>query len=589
MVHITDKTGLTLLATQDLFTVTLESSPSLNWNKQAVSSKGIATFTRLRFSAANTYQIQATSPYLATGLSQSLVIESVLVKSILIYPPDASPSLNFNFKYDFELIDEAGLLITDSKAVNLQTSPTIMGSTSVVTDTGSGTFTLTSQVLGEVTLNFTCDGLATEITKITVLPNTLKLSFSPAIVSCIQAVNISSLFDLNIFIYDNQGSSIESNFGVYEVYYSVSPSCLFACDEGSSANTSSGTFTFHNCYFTTSGKFNFTFTSDYMQDLVAGPYLVEDPLLDKISLTMLSKESKFIEFSVVVELFKASDVTYAGSSFSLTIETSPDLVGPSVFLCSDGLASLTFYSGSLGPKSIQVNASTLTSSKSIEIISNTLVFTAINPTVIIIQPSQVSDPFSVKVKVYNWDKSKVADSHGSFSITLSLNPASGLNGVLTKSSASGLASFDGISVATPDVYTLVASSDGIEDVQSWMIFIGVAQPDQIEVVFTPDSVSVYEPFVMKVLIKDTAGSAYLHASYVVVESNCGLFNGLGSSTVSGSVEFNLSPVLIESCDIQVNVTFSITDLSIVLTSSVSKEIKPDLLVFTALPVGVSII
>ena len=185
VVQITDKTGLILLNTLDTFTITLQNSPVLSWSKQATSSKGLVTFTRLRFSSANTYEIQASNQYLTTGKSQSILIEAVSVKSILIYPPDVSPSLNFNFGFDFELIDENGVLITDSKTVNLQSSPTITGPSYVDTSTGTGTFTLSSGNLGELTLTFTCDGLATEITKITILSNTLKVSFSPAIVRVI--------------------------------------------------------------------------------------------------------------------------------------------------------------------------------------------------------------------------------------------------------------------------------------------------------------------------------------------------------------------------------------------------------------------
>ena len=371
--------------------------------------------------------------------------------------------------------------------------------------------------------------------------------------------------------------------------HSINPTCLFTCDEGSTAWTSAGVLTFHNCYFSTSGVFTFTFASSNMQDLTEGPYLIEDPLLDKISLTLASKESAFIEFSVLVELFKASSQAYTPSSFSLIIQTSTDLIGPSVYLCTDGSATLTFYSISLGSKSIQVKASTLSSSTTIEIIANTLLFTEINPTVINIKPSQVSVPFSVKVQVVNWDKSKLADSHGSFSVALSLNPVSTLNGVLTQNSVSGIASFDSISVPNADVYTLVASSSGIEDAMSWMIFIGVAKPDVVEVVFVPESVSVYEAFVLKVLVKDTDGLAYLHESFVVVESSCSLLNGLTGSTVSGLAEFSLNPVLVESCGVQVNVTFSTSDLSVKLSFSGSIEIKPDLLVFTNLPVGVRFI
>ena len=179
----------------------------------------------------------------------------------------------------------------------------------------------------------------------------------------------------------NVDLTVDPTSGYYSVGVTWSPDAIFTCTNGLPRGLS-GSTSMADCKFETSGEFDLTFSSDYVESVTLGTYIITNPSLSSISLSGPSKESTYIDFTIKVSLLDSSGNLLTSPSASLVITSTITLHGsPLIVLTSTAATDLTFYCTTTGTATITVKNANKSQSITIEIVKNSLKFDSILPIV----------------------------------------------------------------------------------------------------------------------------------------------------------------------------------------------------------------
>ena len=345
------------------------------------SSSGVVLFSSLRIKTENAYEIIASCPDADSATYTNLNIVKLSTSGLIIYVPVGKPSMNFEFEVYIELTDNNDDLLSDPDGINIQLS---FNDTELGIQTGityDGTFSFYTTYHNYNYLNLIVGTVSGTIySESQVVKNILQVDAS-TIVSNIQATQINQNFLFDISVVKIDLATIDSSSGYYSVDISWSPDAIFTC-LSTLPQDLSGSASLTDCAFATSGEFELTFSSNFVDSVTLGPYIITNPSLSSISLTGPTKESTYIDFTIKVSLLDSSGNLLSSPSASLVITSTTTLHGSSlIVLTSTAVTDLTFYCTTTGTVTITVKNANISQSFTIEIVKNSLKFDSITPTV----------------------------------------------------------------------------------------------------------------------------------------------------------------------------------------------------------------
>ena len=146
------------------------------------TTDGTITFNGLKITSAGTYQFEASSNGLTSGLSSSIIITPFSVVSIQLTTTITSISAYFSFTITVSLVNEIGALYRKSADINLTADLEFGGALSLTTSTGTGDLSVYGKQPGLITFNATCNNIVAAKT-ITINSNILKFEkIDPAVI-----------------------------------------------------------------------------------------------------------------------------------------------------------------------------------------------------------------------------------------------------------------------------------------------------------------------------------------------------------------------------------------------------------------------
>ena len=263
-------------------------------------------------------------------------------------------------------------------------------------------------------------------------------------------------------VYDNSGSSLENNVGIYSITLSISPTASVSGTWTSS--TTGGVFTFTGLRVLTKGNFVISASSTGLASVSTSTFSVYNYVYTITLASSLATPTAYFSFTISASLKGEDNQLYTGTcAISLVEIAGSTIFGTSSGTVTTGSASFSLYFSSTGSKTIRATCPASESSPSIsgtvtvDIQSLKLKINSLTPTVINIQPSTSLTQFSVTIGVYDSTGTTVESVRRSYVITLALTSSGVFSGVVSGTTTSGLLTLSGLRVLSSGTFSLSAS------------------------------------------------------------------------------------------------------------------------------------
>ena len=369
------------------YSISLALSPAgtISGTHSGSAVSGQIIFTGLRILSANTFSLTASSTGITSAVYQSLTIINY-VYTIALQPSIASPCANFDFTVTATLSGEDTNPFTGTITAGISATPSIAGSTSVSTSTGTAAFIVYFSTSGPkvVTVTVPATGTSPSVTgtlHITALGNTLKIAAPSPVVRVMQPSLSTTAFSVTVTVYDSLGTTPET---VYPVPVTLSLSPTTGVLYGTvTSSTDSGTITLSGIRILSAGTFSIVVASPTMNSGSTIEYTIQNFLYSIAVTSSTSTPTAVFPFTITATLQgEDGNVFISSSTVTLSESGGSAISGTSSVSAVSGIATFSISFSSSGSKIIVATCGSITGRLTLYLNEAMLKVSAFTPTVI---------------------------------------------------------------------------------------------------------------------------------------------------------------------------------------------------------------
>jgi hypothetical protein len=338
-------------------------------------------------------------------------------------------------------------------------------------------------------------------------------------------------------VLSNSGSALATNYGPFSITLSVLNGTL-PLNGILTADSINGVALFYNLSVNEPGVFQIQASASDMISGTTSSFVLTPFILTMLRVALSSAQTSVnFPVSATVSLQDQLQQPWA-TSVLVSVTSDASLCGTVSNSSANSTATLSLYFSLSGTKLLNFTSLGVSNTTTLTVLQNTLKITSISPTVRNMQPILTISVFQVVVKVYDHTGSTLENKNGVYVISLGLVPAGSLQGTTSATTVSGVATFNGLVIASAGNFSITASSNDIVGTNSYTLQVFPLVTSSLTLGM-PSQVTVYFDFIMSATIRDQMGNFWTQSTTVTINPISSLNGLLTQNTINGVATFSL--------------------------------------------------
>lgn len=342
---------------------------------QGYTQSGVVVFTNLRVVSKGSFSLVASSTGITSG-SVAIGPLSTFAYSLSASASSLTPSANFPFTVTVLVNSEDSSLFTGSLTIVVSCDSTFIGTSSLENTSGTNVFTLRFSVPGGKYLKVTAGSLTSSMI-LTVLPCVIKVTSFTAVIPNQPSLSTTT-FSLSIGVYDNSGTTLESQYNTYPISISLITGTLSGLQQKS---TTSGATSFTSLRVLSSGTFTILAESPSLTSVSTLPFTVSNSPYSLSIESSSSSPSSYFGFTLTVTIYGEDSALYLGSASIVLTESTNTIRGQLSATTTTGSSNLVIYFVSSGSKTVRVTVGSVFQNVVVNVLQSKLKIVKLSPIV----------------------------------------------------------------------------------------------------------------------------------------------------------------------------------------------------------------